>query len=104
MEQVHVCMHMDTCMRTHIHKATKLHKTIVSYIFTQILTKEKNLIWQHPLWNFSTFKFLKECFMAPRPAHWKTMFGYLVAAGLHVVYVLVFDLCVCVSFVILTQL
>lgn len=34
--------------------------------------------------------------MAPRPAHWKTMFGYLLAAGLHVVYVLVFDLCVCV--------
>lgn len=41
MEQVHVCMHMDICMCTHIHKATKLHKTIMLYIFTQILTKRE---------------------------------------------------------------
>lgn len=55
-------------MCAHIHKATKLHKTTVSYNFMQILTKREKFD-SNPLWNFSTFKFLKECLMAPRPAH-----------------------------------
>lgn len=43
-------------------------------------------------------------FNGPWSAHWKTVFGYLVAAGLYVSYVLLFDLCVCVLYNSLTVL